>query len=190
MVNRQNKAYSLRLPSELKILAEGIADSVGLTLNSWLIMRLEGAVWIDSPRRYHLPTEQITKRIKVLCSGSSTYTLRLPDSLRSTLKLVSVENSRSMNAEIIFRLVSSLSNAEFAPSSSSTPNPHIDRSLRLSKALALAWERLDHAARAINSVGVSGLGLALEKLEKERKAFGALMKRREGDASPFGEGDE
>lgn len=173
----QAAAYSLRLPQELRNLAENLAVKNGQSLNAWLSGRLETSIWLDEPSRYLIFMEVITSRIQALLPFehgiNSPYPLRMPSRLHEALEKIARQNRRSMSKEIIFRIVSSLSDDEFALCSQSTDTP--DVSQRVSKEILDAWARLELAVMDLGSVQLSALPKALKRLEIERRAFGKLM---------------
>lgn len=173
----QATAYSLRLPPELRALAESLAVNNGQSLNAWFVGRLETAIWINDPSRYLIAMEMITLRLKGLSpfenGVNSAYPLRMPEGLHETLAQVASTNRRSMSKEIIFRIASSMSDDEFALRSQLTDRPGVSQGV--SKEILDAWARFDQAVTDLGSVQLSALPKALKRLEIERRAFGKLM---------------
>lgn len=166
----QSPAYPLRLQPELKHLVEKLADIQGQSLNTWISHRLSSNIYHDGS--YNITVEQIAERIKKLSSSGrrdvSPFPLRMVAVLRDVIQGFADANSRSLHQELIFRIVSSLTESEFS-------EVIVASSPRLGPDVLDAWARIDQAISALGTVQLADLPKALEMLEVDRRTLSRLM---------------
>lgn len=168
-------AYSLRLSPELKRLVEALASVSGHSLNTWLILTLEAVTWEKNTSRYAIPVARITERLQALTpfdhSKHSAYPLRMSAALQERMAHVAAMNRRSISKEIIFRIISSLSDDQFDSRNQTVivTSP----ASGISEQLADAWAKLNQAIT--NLTHAPATRQSLKTLERKRKAFDVLM---------------
>lgn len=167
--------YSLRLPPELKGLVETLASASGHSLNVWLILTLEATTWEKKPSRYAIPMEKITERFQSLepfdHAEHSAYPLRMSADLQGRMAHVAAMNRRSTSKEIIFRIISSLSDEQFGFRNQAPVVTYNAPSVP--KKLADAWIKLNEAIIDLTQSPPTRQGL--KSLERKRKVFEMLM---------------
>lgn len=166
----QMQSYPLRLQVELKSLLERLAQAQGQSLNTWIASRIEVSARADGG--YCIPLEQLASRIRVLTATSgpktSPFPLRICDQLRGQVQGFADSNKRSLHQELVFRIVSTLSDDECAQISK-------PQATGISEQLLKAWTRVDSLILSLGETSLAELPGALKALEAERRTLSRLM---------------
>jgi transcriptional regulator with XRE-family HTH domain/predicted HicB family RNase H-like nuclease len=105
------------MPQTLRDLLDDLAQNSGQSLNRWLQSTLERQFNPGSIESRGIPAAKLSARYAQLshpeAGETSTYTLRMDLELRIKLEEAAKRSNRSLNKEIINRLVSAISDEDF-----------------------------------------------------------------------------
>lgn len=109
--------FCVRMPQTLRDLFDDLAQYSGQSLNRWLQSTLERQFDPGSIESRGIPAAKLAARYAHLshpeAGETSTYTLRMDLELRVKLEEAAKRSNRSLNKEIINRLVSAISDEDF-----------------------------------------------------------------------------
>jgi predicted DNA-binding protein len=174
IANKQDSPYQLRIPAELKLVIQAAASKEGLSTNAWLVRNIARSIWPEDPCKYIIPLGAITIRAeRMLPYNPRTDTgiaLRMPPELRRQITQISKSNHRTLSKELLFRLVALIAEDDPRAEALTTISPRL-----ANHALLKSWTRLDRAIKELQVASVATLGMAVKRLEAERRAFDEVV---------------
>lgn len=156
------KPFHVRMPSSLRGTLETSAKLANRSLNAHIGLLLEGSVSA-------FPVIEMAPAITEALS-KNPFGVRVQDSLKSDIQLAAQKCGRSMNTEIVIRLL--MATGVNRPDVDIKPLPG---QAKIEADLIVTWERLNRAIEAMLCTDVFGFSKAAGELRDAKKEYERLV---------------